>query len=58
MLGHLVELELEAKHVAQGLMLAHVGLDERNEKLILVRATFIHLQNDVQHTVWVQIETS
>lgn len=40
---YLMELELEAKHVAEGLVLAHVGLDKRDEELIVVRATLIHL---------------
>lgn len=53
-----MKLELEAKHVAEGLVLAHVGLDKRDEELIVIRATLVHLQDDVQHTVWVQIETS
>lgn len=53
-----MEFKLEAEDVAQGLVLAHVGLNQRYEELILVRTAFIHLQNDVQHTVWVQVEAS
>lgn len=53
-----MELELEAEDVAQGLVLAHVGLYERNEELVLVWTTFVHLQNDVQHSVRVQVEAS
>lgn len=33
---HLMKLELEAKDVAQGLVLTHVGLNQRYEELILV----------------------
>lgn len=33
---HLVELELEAEDVAQGLVLTHVRLDQRDEELVLV----------------------
>lgn len=39
---HLMELELESKHVAEGLMFTHVGFDEGDEELILVRATLVH----------------
>lgn len=39
---HLMELELESKHVAEGLMFTHVRFDEGDEELILVRATLIH----------------
>lgn len=53
-----MELEFEAEDVAQGLVLAHVGLYERYEELVLVWTAFVHLQNDVQHSVWVQVKAS
>lgn len=40
---YLVELELEAQHVAEGLVLTHVGLDKRDEELIVIRAALVHL---------------
>lgn len=56
--AHLVEFELEAQDVAQRLVLTHVRLDQRDEELVLVRTALVHFQNDVQHAVWVQVETS
>lgn len=56
--GHLMEFELEAEDVAQGLVLTHVRLDQRDEELVLVWTALVHFQNDVQHTVRVQVETS
>ena len=55
---YLVELELEAQHVAEGERFTHVGLDEGEEEVVLVRAALIHLQDDVQHAVRVQVETA
>lgn len=55
---HLMEFELEAQDVAQGLVLTHVRLDQRDEELVLVRTALVHFQNDVQHAVRVQVETS
>lgn len=57
-LSHLVEFELKTEDVAEGEWLTHVRLDEREEELILVRPTLIHLQDDVQNPVWIQVETS
>lgn len=56
--SHLVEFELKSQDVAKGEWLTHVGLDERQEKLILVRSALIHLQDYVQNTVRIQVETS
>ena len=56
--SHLVEFELKAQDVAKSEWLTHVGLDERQEELILVRSTLVHLQDDVQNTIRVQVETS
>lgn len=53
-----MEFELETKDVAQGLVLTHVWLDQRDEELVLVWTALVHFQNYVQHTVWVQVETS
>lgn len=53
-----MELELEAEDVAQGLLLTHVRLDQRDEELVLVRTALVHFQNDVQHAIRVQVETS
>lgn len=58
LLSHLVELELEAQDVAEGEGFTHVGLDEGQEELVLVRATLVHLQDDVQNAVGVQVEAS
>ena len=55
---YLVELELEAQHVAEGERFTHVGLDEGEEEVVLVRAPLIHFQDDVQHAVGVQVETA
>lgn len=57
-LAHLVEFELKTKDVAEGEWLTHVRLDEGEEELILVRPTLIHLQDDVQDPVWIQVKTS
>lgn len=56
--SHLVEFELESQDVAEGERLTHVRLDERQEEVILVRSTLIHLQDDVQNPVRIQVETS
>lgn len=56
--SHLVEFELKAKDVAEGEWLTHVGLDERQKELILIRSTLVHLQDDVQYPVRIQVETS
>lgn len=56
--SHLVEFELKTEDVAEGEWLAHVRLDEREKELVLVRSTLIHLQDDVQNPVWIQVETS
>lgn len=56
--SHLVEFELKTEDVAEGEWLTHVGLDERQEEVILVRPTLINLQDDVQNPVWIQVETS
>lgn len=56
--SHLVEFELKAKDVAEGEWLTHVGFDERQKELILVRSTLIHLQDDIQNPVWIQVKTS
>ena len=55
---YLVELELEAQHVAEGEWFTHVGLDEGEEEVVLVRAALVHLQDDVEHAVGVQVETA
>lgn len=57
-LSYLVEFELKTEDVAEGERLTHVRLDEREEELILVRSTLIHLQDDVQNPVWIQVETA
>lgn len=57
-LPHLVELKLEAQDVAESLRLAHVGLNERQEELVLVGPALVHLQDDVQHAVGVQVEAT
>lgn len=56
--SHLVEFELESQDVAEGERLTHVRLDEREEEVILVGSTLIHLQDDVQNPVRIQVETS
>lgn len=56
--SHLVEFELKTQDVAEGEWLTHVRLDERQKEVILIRSTLIHLQDDVQNPVWIQVETS
>lgn len=36
---------------------AHVGFNQRQKELVLIRSALINLQDYVQHTVWVQVET-
>lgn len=36
----------------------HVGLNQRQEELVLVSSALVHLQDYVQHAIWVQVETS
>lgn len=57
-LSHLVEFKFKTEDVAEGERFTHVGLDERQKELILVRPTLIDLQDDVQNPVWIQVETS
>lgn len=38
--------------------LTHVGLNQRQEELVLVSSALVHLQDYVQHAIWVQVETS
>lgn len=57
-LTHLVELELKAQYMAEGDWLTHVGLDEGQKELILFRPALIHLQDDVQNPIRVQIEAA
>lgn len=56
--SHLVEFKLEAQNVAESEWLTHVGLNERQEKLVLIGATFINLKDDVQNPVRVQVEAA
>lgn len=44
--------------MAEGEWLTHVGLDERQKELILIRSTLVHLQDDVQYPVRIQVKTS
>lgn len=39
---YLMEFELEAEDVAQGLVLTHVRLDQRDKELVLVGTALIH----------------
>lgn len=44
--------------MAKGERLTHVGLDERQKEFILIRSTLVHLQDYVQNTIRIQVETS
>lgn len=56
--SYLVEFEFKAKYVAKRERFTHVGLNQRQEELVLISSALVHLQDYVQHTVWVQVETS
>lgn len=56
--SYLVEFEFKAKNVAKRERFAHVGLNQRQEKFVLISSALVHLQDYVQHAVWVQVETS
>lgn len=56
--SYLVEFKFKAKYVAKCERFTHVGLNQREEELVLISSALIHLQDYVQHAVWVQVETS
>lgn len=56
--SYLVEFEFKAKYVAKRERFTHVGLNQRQEELVLISSALVHLQDYVQHAVWVQVETS
>lgn len=56
--SYLIELEFKAKNVAKRERLTHVRFNQRQKEFVLIRPALVHLQDYVQHTVWVQVETS
>ena len=51
-------MELEAENVADGGAVGGVGAQQRHEETVLVRTALEALQDDVQHTVWIQVEST
>lgn len=54
----MVEVEFEAKDMAQRLSITHVWLQKSNIELIQLRTALKRLQDDVQDSVGIQIEAS
>lgn len=44
--------------MAEGERLTHVGFDESQEELVLITSTLVNLQDYVQHTIGIEVETS
>ena len=51
-------MKLEAKYMADGVSVGGVGSQQWHVEVVLFRTTLETLQNDVQHTIRVQIETA
>lgn len=47
-----------SQNLANDVSVGHVRFQQRNEEVVLLRARFERLQDDVQHTIRVQIETA
>lgn len=47
-----------AKHLADNVTIRHVRFEQTNEQFILFRTRFERLQNNIEHTIWIQIEAA